>query len=230
MTLYKLKMAIRNARKNGVLSFAKIFGLSLSFAVILFALGYVFYETSFDKSIPDYDKIYRCLMQGQLNEEIADYAVTSPAQAAAITNDIPEIIEATRIMYRGNADLKMNGNLMNSGPLFYADSNFFSFFSVPIETNMENPLSAENYLTIAKSFAENQFGSVENALGKTVDLRGENCIITGVFNDLPDNFHLQIKLVQWVQKSKRVSQKSETPSFYSYSYPSSFSNTQFSEP
>ena len=216
MKLYKLKMTIRNARKNGVLTFAKVFGLSLSFAVILFASGYVYYETSFDKSVPDYDKIYRCLMQGQLNEEKADFAVTSPSQAAAITNDIPEITEATRILNRGNASLKMNDNLVNGGPLFYVDPNIFSFFGIPIETNMENPLSAENYLVISKSIAENQFGSVENALGKVVDLRGENCIITGAFSDLPDNFHLQINLFQSIQKSNPDQVGWGSQNYYTY--------------
>ena len=216
MKLYKLKMTIRNARKNGVLTFAKIFGLSLSFAVILFASGYVYYETSFDKSVPDHDKIYRCLMQGQLNEEKADFAVTSPAQAAAITNDIPEINEATRILNRGNASLKINDNLVNAGPLFYADPNIFSFFGIPIETNMENPLSAENYLVISKSIAENQFGSVENALGKVVDLRGENCIITGAFSDLPANFHLQINLFQSIQKSNPDQVGWGSQNYYTY--------------
>jgi len=129
MNLYKLKITIRNARKNGVLSFAKVFGLSLSFAVILFASGYVYFETSFDKNIPDYNKIYRCLMQGQLNEETADYAVTSPAQAAAITSDIPEITEAVRILSAGNSNLKIDEALVNGGPLFYTDPEFFSFFS-----------------------------------------------------------------------------------------------------
>jgi putative ABC transport system permease protein len=201
MKLYRLKITIRNARKNGILSFAKVFGLSLSFAVILFASGYIYFETSFDKNIPDYNKIYRCLMQGQLNEETADYAVTSPAQAAAITSDIPEITEAVRILSAGNSNLKIDEALVNGGPLFYTDPEFFSFFSIPVKTNLEKPLAAENFLTIAKSIAENQFGSVENALGKVVELRGEDCIITGVFNDLPDNFHLRIKLIQSIQKS-----------------------------
>ena len=216
MKLYKLKITIRNARKNGVLSFAKVFGLSLSFAVILFASGYVYYETSFDKSIPDHDKIYRCLMQGQFNEEKADYAVTSPAQAAALTTDIPEITSATRIFSRGNASLKVNENLVNGGPLFYADPNIFSFFGIPVETNMENPLAAENYLTVAKSFAENQFGSVDNAMGKVVELKGEKSIITGVFNDFPDNFHLQVNLFQSIEKSNPDKIGWGSQSYYTY--------------
>ncbi|MGV8093697.1 MAG: ABC transporter permease [Mangrovibacterium sp.] len=201
MNFLKLKMTVRNARKNGVLTFAKLFGLSISFAVILFAVGYVYYETSFDRSVPGHDRIYRCLMQGKLNEEVADYAVTSPAQAAAMTNDIPEITEAVRILARNQASLKYENKNIAEGQLFYADPAFFSFFSIPVKTNLENPLAAKNYLTIAKSVAEKQFGSAENALGKVVELRGENCIITGVFDDPPRNFHLRIQLIQSLQKS-----------------------------
>ncbi|MDF1546456.1 MAG: hypothetical protein P1P88_01450 [Bacteroidales bacterium] len=98
MKHYNLKIAIRNARKNGILTFAKLFGLSTSFAAILFAACYVYYATSFDKCIPEYNHIYRCLMQGMLNGRDADFAVTSPQMAKAISSGIPEIEEALRIL------------------------------------------------------------------------------------------------------------------------------------
>ncbi len=216
MKLYKLKVTIRNARKNAVLSFAKLFGLSLSMAVILFAVGYVYYETSFDKSIPDSDRIYRCLMQGRFNEEVVDYAVTSPAQAEAIKNDIPEITGSIRVLSRGNAELKYNSNSFPGGQLYFADPAFFSFFGIPIKTNQVSPLASENYLTISRSLAEKQFGSVENALGKVVELRDENCVITGVFNDLPKDFHLQIELIQSLQKSKPDQVGWGSQNYYTY--------------
>ncbi len=216
MILYKLKVAIRNARKNGVLSFAKLFGLSFSMAVILFAVGYVYYETSFDKSIPDSDKIYRCLMQGKFNEEVVDYAVVSPAQSEAIKNDISEITESIRVLSRGNADVKYNSNSFPGGQLYFADPAFFSFFGIPIKTNQVSPLASENYLTISRSLAEKQFGTVENAIGKVVELRDENCVITGVFNDLPKNFHLQIELIQSLQKSKPDQVGWGSQNYYTY--------------
>ncbi len=216
MNFLKLKMTVRNARKNGVLTFAKLFGLSVSFAVILFAVGYVCYETSFDRYIPDHDRIYRCLMQGKLNEEIADYAVTSPAQAAAMTNNIPEITEAVRMLARGQADLKYEQKSIAGGQLFYADPAFFSFFSIPVKTNLKDPLAAKNYLTMAKSMAEKQFGSAENALGKMVELRGEDCIITAVFDDPPRNFHLRIQLIQSLQKSNPDEVGWGSQSYYTY--------------
>ncbi|MEL7585105.1 MAG: ABC transporter permease [Prolixibacteraceae bacterium] len=216
MNFLRFKMTVRNARKNGVLTFAKLFGLSISFAVILFAVGYVYYETSFDRHVPDRERIYRCLMQGKLNEEIADYAVTSPEQAAAMVNNIPEISESVRMLARGRADLKYENENVADGQLFYADPAFFSFFGIPVKATQENPLASENDLVIAKSIAERQFGSVGNALGKVVELRGENCIITGVFDDPPRNFHLRVQLIQSLQKSNPDEIGWGSQSYYTY--------------
>ena len=216
MKFYKLKITIRNARKNGVLTFAKLFGLSISFAVILFAVGYVVYETSFDKGIPGYDKIYRCLMQGRLNGQEADFAVSSPAMAAAITSEIPEITEATRILTQGEAGIKYNSLDFKGGHLIYADPNFFSFFGISLETDVKDPLGANNNVVIAKSIAEKQFGSKENAIGKVIEMRGEDCIITGIFEDLPANFHLRVKLVQPLEKSNPEKVGWGSQSYYTY--------------
>ena len=201
MKFYFLKTTSRNALKNGTLSFAKLFGLSISFAVILFAAEYVYFETSFDKCVPDHDRIYRCLMEGKLNGQEASFAVTSPEEAKAIVSEIPEISEAIRILSRGNGTLKLNSESYKCGNLYYADPQFFSFFGIPVRTNLNDPLASQNNLVIAKSVAENCFGSVEAALDKVVKIGSEDCIITGVFDDLPKNFHLQPRLIQSLQKS-----------------------------
>ncbi len=216
MKLYKLKITVRNARKNGVLTFAKLFGLSISFAVILFAVGYVVYETSFDKSIPDHDKIYRCLMQGKLSGQDADFAVSSPEMAGVITAEIPEITEATRVLPQGEAGIKYNNLDFNGGHLIYADPNFFTFWGIPLKTDVNDPLGANNNVVVAKSIAEEQFGSIENAIGKVIEMRGENCIVTGIFEDLPTNFHLRVKLVQSLEKSNPDDVGWGSQSYYTY--------------
>ena len=216
MDFTKLKITIRNAWKNRVMSFAKLFGLSISFAVILFASSYVYYETSFDKNVPDHDRIYRCLMQGQINKEVADFAVTSPAEGPAIAAEVPEITESLRMLNRGEATLIYNNQIIEGGSLFYADPNFFSFWGIPVKTNMDNPLMSDNNLVIAQSIARKLFGSAENALGKPIKLRNENCIITGVFTDVPKNFHLQLKLIQPLQKSHPENVGWGSQNYYTY--------------
>ncbi len=191
-----IKVAFRNARKNSVLSFAKLFGLSVSFAVILFSVGYVFYETSFDKFIPDHNRIYRCLMQGQLNGNEADFAVTSSQMAETVLNEIPEIESAIRLLARGEASILHNTESIELGTLFFADPEFFNFFGIGIQKDLDNPFESPDNIAIAQSVANQHFGSAENALNKVVQLRGEDCVITGVFEDLPQNFHLQTKIIQ----------------------------------
>jgi putative ABC transport system permease protein len=216
MKLYLFRIAIRNAGRNGTLSFAKLFGLSISFAVILFVSVFVYYETSFDKCIPGHDRIYRCLMEGKLNNREESFAVTSPEEAGAIVSEIPEITDAVRIMFQGEANLKVEEKNIESGSFYLADSGFFSFFGIPVTTNLDNPLEAPNYLVIAKSLAEKHFGSVEEAIDKTVLFRGDKCIITGVFNDLPKNFHLQPKVLQSLQKSNPDKVGWDSQSYYTY--------------
>jgi putative ABC transport system permease protein len=216
MEPYYLKTTIRNARKNGTLTFAKLFGLSISFAVILFAAGYVYYETSFDKSIPDHDRIYRCLMNGKVNNTEESFAVTSPAQAGSIASDIPEITEAIRIMYRGESTITYNNESYKWGRYFLADPEFFSFFNIPVKTNQTNPLASNDNLVIGKSLAEKYFGSTEAALGKVVKMGNEDCVITGVFDDPPGNFHLQPKLIMSLQKSNPDNVGWDSQNYYTY--------------
>ena len=211
-----IKVAFRNALKDSVLSFAKLFGISISFAVILFSVGYVYYETSFDKCIPDHNLIYRCLMQGQLNGNEADFAVTSSQMAEAVLNDVPEIEEAIRLTARGEATIVYNTETIEMGTLFFADPEFFDFFGFTIHKNIENPFESPDNICIAKSIALQHFGSVENALNKVVRLRGEDCVITGVFDDFPQNFHLQTKIIQSIDEVNPDNDGWGSQNYYTY--------------
>ncbi len=216
MKPFYLTIAIRNALKNGTLSFAKLFGLSISFAVILFAAGYVYFETSFDKCIPDHDRIYRCLMDGKVNNTQESFAVTSPEEARVIASEIPEITEAIRIMYQGESTITYKDESFKWGRYFLADPEFFSFFNIPVKTNQVNPLAANNNLVIARSLAEKYFGSTEAALEKVVKMGNEDCVITGVFDDPPGNFHLQPKLIQSLQRSDPDKVGWDSQNYYTY--------------
>ncbi len=184
--------------------------------MVLFAAGYVYYETSFDKCIPDHELIFRCLMQGRLDGQDASFAVTSPEMAKTIVADIPEISEAVRLLNRGETTITYKEQIFNGGPMFFADPEFFPFFSVPIITELDNPLADRNSVTIARSLAENIFGSAENALGKVINLENNEAIVTGVFDDLPKNFHLRINLIQSLQKSNPDNVGWGSQNYYTY--------------
>lgn len=216
MITQNIKITFRNARRNGALSFAKLFGISISIAVILFAASYVYYETSFDKNVPDHDRIYRCVMQGIINGREADFAVTSPAMAAAIKEGIPEIKTVTRMRHRGNATIQVENKSIEAGQMLVADASFFSFFGIPVISEHEIIFQDPDDIAISESLAKTHFGSVEKALNKRVQIRGEDCMITGVFKDVPKNFHLQSKLIKNIEDEQPEKVGWGSQNYYTY--------------
>ncbi len=216
MSQYYLRSTLRNARKNSVLSFAKLFGITLSFAVVLFATGFVYYETSFDKFIPDHDKIFRCLMTGKLNGNDADFAVTCWAMAETMKSDLAEVSDAVKLISRGEASFVFEDKRSREGELLYTDTNFFSFFGFPVEKTLEKPFEEKNHLVISHSIAINHFGSVEEALNKVVNFNDQKCIISGVFEDFPSNCHLQFDYIQWVENMRDYMRDWGSQSFATY--------------
>ncbi|GET34142.1 ABC transporter permease [Prolixibacter bellariivorans] len=216
LNLSNIIMVFRNARKNSALTFAKLFGISISFAVILFAAGYVYYETSFDKFVPDKDKIFRIYIKGNLNGDEADYAVTSAAMAEAIVHDIPEVTQATRIKPDRDANIHYHNEIIKGGPLLFADPNFFSFFHLPVKKASSNLFGSKNDIAISESLAVKLFGNTDAALDKVVKLMDEDCVITGVFKDFPKNFHLQYQVVQSIEKTEPEKQPFGSQSYYTY--------------
>lgn len=216
MIHFYLKSALRNTQKNKAISFAKLFGVSVSFAVILFSMAYVYYETSFDKCVPDYDKKYRCLMQGKIDGRELDMAVTSPRMAQALVDEIPEITQAVRVLTRGEASFKYQEKNLQGGPLLYAGHDFFTFFGIDIQSPLHVPLEALNNTVISKSLAVKYFGSVEEAINKRITVRGDECLITGVFEDFPNNFHLQAGIIQPIGKTYPDEIGWSSQSYYTY--------------
>jgi putative ABC transport system permease protein len=196
MNLQNFKLAIRNARKHSVMTFAKIFGLTLSFTVIVFASFYAYYETSFDDNYPDKDRIYRVIMHGKLDNRPVDMAVTTAAMGKYMVDALPEVKERNRIKEQGNSIFIKNERSFRGEGYFLADTNFFNFWGIPIVSNRENALEDLNNIVIAKSFAERHFSSVEEALEKHITFNGANCIVTGVFDDFPKNSHLQGEVIR----------------------------------
>ena len=215
---HNLKITLRNAKKNGVISFAKVFGLSLSFAVVMFAAAFVYFETSFDNFMPDKDRIYRVYMKGILNGHDFNAAVTNPNMAGAMLNDIPEVEETVRLRWRGNAVFTYkNKSFRGRETLVLVDSNFFSFFGYPYVSNLENPFESKNYVAISKSLAEKYFGSVEDALDKRVILNKESSFISAVFDDVPKNSHLNFDVLQSIENVVPASVSwNDGQSYYTY--------------
>ena len=87
MFTLNLKIAFRSLWRNGRYSAINILGLSVALAVFIIVILYVGYETSYDKDLPNYDRIY--LVGRKLPDFRTDY--TPAVLSKAIKEKFPEV-------------------------------------------------------------------------------------------------------------------------------------------
>jgi putative ABC transport system permease protein len=82
-----LKIALRNLKRNFLISLINIGGLSIALAAFILIVLYVNYETSFDKSNPNYENIYI------VGRDLKDFKTnfTPPPLAELIKQNCPEV-------------------------------------------------------------------------------------------------------------------------------------------
>src|SRR5215210_6096414 len=85
------KTAWRNIVRSKGYSALNIFGLATGMAVALLIGLWVYNEYSYDKFLPDYQRLYQVRRNFNSNGEILTFPTTSLKLADALRNQIPEI-------------------------------------------------------------------------------------------------------------------------------------------
>ncbi|WP_460981908.1 ABC transporter permease [Spirosoma fluminis] len=210
-----VKIAWRNLLKHKSISFIMIFGLASSMAAYLIIIQYVISEFSFDNFHTKADDIYRIRLDDYKNNVLStSSAISYYAAGPAIKDALPEVDNFVRL-HRADGMVshhKKIGELVSyhEKKAFYADSSFFSVFSVPLlRTAANQVLHRPESVVLSESMARKYFGQ-DNPLGKIIQLstewEGGNYVVEGVFADLPYNSHIQIDFLFSIQKLLRNQQ------------------------
>lgn len=200
-----LLVTYRNLIRNISYTFINVTGLSLGLAAFIAICAYVHYEKSFDTMYPDGNRIYRAESRFYRQGELTDaWATASNGYAKAMYDNLPGIADYARISWNGNERVvRYRDTKYREQRVCFADSNFFSFFSLPLlKGDAISALKEVNTVVISSAEAKKYFGSIDAAVGKVLQLSSRfesyNCIVTGVFKDLPANSSLQFNmLVSW---------------------------------
>ena len=192
-----LKIAFRNLWKNKLNSFINIFGLVLGLTCSLLILFFIRTELSYEKSFPNYERIYRLTNESK-EETGKHWAVVSPLHGLQIAESVPEIESVVRMVYTYKQFISYTDKVENvirfqENRGYFADAGVFDLFSLKLlKGDSETALQNANSVVLTESFALKYFGD-ENPLGKILlsENRGTNLEVTGVIADLPFNTHLR---------------------------------------
>ena len=189
-------VGVRALAKSKTYAFINIFGLAVGMAACLLLLIYVRYEFSYDRWIPQSDRIFQIQSWYKSSEtgQEAQLQMTPYRAGKSIRDDFPQV---EREVYVTNNDpvFFRNGEATSTEDYLWVDGDFLAVVPLPLVRGDAGALRQVNSAVLTQSEARRRFGT-DDVVGQTMTLitRGvaRDFRITGILRDLPLNSHFRI--------------------------------------
>lgn len=198
MILNFLKIFLRNLKRNSLFSLINVFGLTVGFVCSIFIYLFIADELSYDKDIPDSDRIFRITWMGD-NPQTR----TPHPMAQAMVNDRPEVEAAVSMspwygpgLSKESVRVKnpKTNVLFDEPDFFFADSTFFDVFNLEIVEGDEKALTKPFALVITEAMARKYFGD-SSAIGRELELNDMPIMVSTVVKGMPENSHFHFNAI-----------------------------------
>ena len=189
------KTAWRNIIRSKGYSALNILGLATGMAVALLIGLWVHYQYSYDKFLPDYQRLYRVQRNYNSNGDTLTFRTTSLKLGDVLREQIPEI------EYVAESDWMGSHGLMVGDKKIYLRGgqtgvDFLKMFQFPLLQGNVNTIFKDAYsIVLTESTAKGLFGN-ENPVNKMVRFDNTNDLkVTGILKDLPANSSFQFNFL-----------------------------------
>ena len=203
-----LTIAIRNMLRHKLYSFINIGGLTIGLAACLLIYLFVQNELSYDKWIPEGERIVR--MEGVYQapgQQPNPMALTPGPIAQPMAAKFPSAIDAVTRM-------KQEGFLVRFGDTkfiesaWHVDAGFFDVFDLPIVAGDRSATFKDfKSIVISERIAQKYFGDA-SPIGQIVSLDNDDMLVkvVAVMATLPENTHFDIDILLHFDTSRYESQ------------------------
>ncbi len=197
-----LLVALRNFRRNKLISLINVFGLAVAMTATLVILQFVSFHLDFDRTVlSDWENIHRLGYDWHWNDSKGQQHLEIPGAwddiITRLPADFPEIETSTWFMrglyHEGKFDESVDRVWIYPDENFgrdpikvknfiSADSNYFKVFDYPMQGQRHLALSQPNSAVLSLALADELFPS-GNAIGQMIYLDGKRPIqITGTYD------------------------------------------------
>jgi putative ABC transport system permease protein len=205
-----LKTVLRSMARRKLLSATMIFGLALGILSSFLLMIYVFNELSYDRSLPNSNRIYRIIDEFHKSWGNQQVAKCYGKWIDPIKDEYPEIAQMAKFNDSYNTPIiTVNENKFKPENFFEADSTFFDVFQFNfIYGSASGALRYPKSIVLSRSTACKYFGS-QNPIGRLLktlddDSNSFDYHISGVFQDAPINSHFHPEIIaSWPSEQKR---------------------------
>ena len=186
----------RNLSRHSFYSFINIFGLAVGMAAGFLILQYVHYELSYDGHFENKENIYRVQTNRYNKGELStQWASGCAGVGLHMKQDLPAVKDFVNLKSSG-AQVSIGDKYFELESPYYAGSNFFEVFSVPLISGIDSLVLKDPFtVVLSESLAKKMFGN-EDPVGKIIKQNeSEDFKVTGVFQDIPENSHMEFDLL-----------------------------------
>jgi putative ABC transport system permease protein len=201
LKMVNIKLVYRNLFKTWSYTIINIAGLGIGFACAFAVAVWVKNELSYDRHLPDADRIYRLTFETNNAGNRIHFARCNQDWIQKIPAFFPQIEELVRLEPYRHTAIKTGVEKFYSDRVFATDSNFFKVFNIRLISGDSDKALAEPYsAVISSSLAGKCFGT-NDPVGQTLLLSGEYdtkmimFTIKGVMNDSPVNSHIHFDII-----------------------------------
>ena len=195
------KVGLRSLVNKKGFSLINILGLSIGMTCCLLIFQYVAFEYSFDRYHENERSIYRVLQAyARTGDEIdKGHSFTAQALAPALAAGVPEIVDITRV-HSDDAIVSTQSRpdrVFEEDRIIYADPGFIKIFTIPMLSGDAGLALTPGTVLISESASQKYFGT-HNPEGQVLEVTGaveKSYRVTGVFQDVPANSHLQFDVL-----------------------------------
>ena len=199
MNRFALLSLYRSLTRHKLYAALNIGGLAIGIAVFLVLGLYVRFETSFEKWLPDHDKIY--VVQTVWNLPGSPFngreSQTMGGLLTQLREDFPGTV-GTRIWGGEGAGSVLRRGVATKEDVAEVDPSFFDVFDLPMASgDGRRALADPSGAIISESLAHKYFGT-SDPIGQTItaSYQGPQTYrIGGVFRDLPANSDMKVSLL-----------------------------------
>ena len=183
------KIAFRNMKRHKLYSIINISGLAIGLASCILILVWVQNELSYDRFHKNFDNICKIVCKGKII--LNDYDGTPGVMGPALTEELPDVKDFARILGIEKKVFKYKDRVFYETGGIYVDPSFFRIFTFPFEKgDPESALSNKDNIVITREMSDKYFGD-EDPVGKTMEVEGDLCTVSGVIKNIPVNSHIK---------------------------------------
>ncbi|WP_294235611.1 ABC transporter permease [uncultured Sphingomonas sp.] len=191
MNRFALLSLYRSLVRHKLYAALNIGGLAVGIAVFLVLGLYVRFETSYEKWLPGYDKVY--VAQSVWSMPESPFNGPSNWTMGGLLDQLREDFPGIRgARIRGAGGSVIRGRIATSENIAQVDPNFFQIIDLPMISGSGDALNTPTNVLLNETTARKYFGS-SDPVGQPIKLAMDdiaNYRVAGVFKDLPKNTEL----------------------------------------